>query len=242
MGLTFLPRVMVASIRIRVLKNLALLCLALAFTSKAAQRPGEWTGDYSPCDRHTELLQRMHMDLGVRFSTSNQELAVEFARAMNFWATILDMNWRQENSRNCAIQVVDGSPGLFKPAEIARAQFLDSPSFQGWIAFNPRASLSANELFLTAVHELGHMLGLSHTENASSVMYFLRLDGPAFLDDADLAALATRHKLRVMVVPPMVSIPSGQSAQLVDSVCSATRADASQARNTAASAESCKAH
>ena len=146
---------MVASIRIRVLKNLALLCLALAFTSKAAQRPGEWTGDYSPCDRHTELLQRMHMDLGVRFATSNQELAVEFARAMNFWATILDMNWHQENSRNCAIQVVDGSPGLFKPAEIARAQFLDSPSFQGWIAFNPRASLSANELFLTAVHELG---------------------------------------------------------------------------------------
>jgi hypothetical protein len=58
--------------------------------------------------------------------------------------------------------------------------------------------LPADELFVTAVHELGHLLGLQHSSNASSVMYFLALDGPVFLDSADLAALATRHRLRAV--------------------------------------------
>jgi hypothetical protein len=136
------------------------------------------------------------MNLGVRFSTSNPKLTAEFARAMNFWASILEMNWHEEDSRACAIQVVDGELGLFGPAEVARAQFPESPAFQGWIAFNPRVPRPANELFLTAVHELGHLLGLPHSSNPSSVMYFLTLDGPMFLDSADLAALAARHRLR----------------------------------------------
>jgi hypothetical protein len=184
----------------------------------------------------------MHMDLGVRFSTSNQNVAAEFGRAMNFWATILDMNWHEENGRNCAVQVLDGSPALFKPAEIARAQFPGSPTFQGWIAFNPRASVSSEELFLTAVHELGHLLGLSHSNSVSSVMYFLRLDGPAFLDDADVAALVSRHKLRVIAMPPVSSRQSVQSARIVDGCCCAIRADASHAPHAATAAGSCPEH
>jgi hypothetical protein len=138
------------------------------------------------------------MNLGVRFATSNPSLTAEFARAMSFWASILEMNWHKEDSRACAIQVVDGDLGLFRAAEAARAQFPGTPAFQGWIAFNPSVSLPANELFLTAVHELGHLLGLPHSANASSVMYFLALDGPVFLDSADLGALAARHRLRAV--------------------------------------------
>ncbi|MBV9252424.1 MAG: matrixin family metalloprotease [Acetobacteraceae bacterium] len=175
---------------------MVMLYLMAAFVMKAGALPGDWTGNYPPCNRHMEVLKHEPMHLGVRFSTSNRELAAEFARAMNFWATILDMDWRQEDSGACAIQIVDGQPRLFKPGEVARAQFPGRPSFQGWIAFNPRVSLAANELFLAAVHELGHTLGLLHSTNAFSVMYFLNLDGPVFLDDADLAALAISHQLR----------------------------------------------
>ncbi len=182
----------------RVPKRAMMLCLMLTFTVRAGEPPGAWTGPYPPCDAHAEVLKQDPMNLGVRFSTSNATLKTEFAHAMSFWASVLDMKWHEEDSRACAIQVVDGAPDLFRPGEVARAQFPGLPAYQGWIAFNPRISLPANDLFLTAVHELGHLLGLPHSSNASSAMYFLALDGPVFLDGADLAALATRHRLRAV--------------------------------------------
>jgi hypothetical protein len=182
----------------RVPPRAMMLCLLIAFTMRAGERPGAWTGPYPPCDGHAEVLKREPMNLGVRFSQSNSALNAEFARAMSFWASILEMDWHEEDSRACAIQALDGDPDLFRPGEVARAQFPGLPAYQGWIAFNPRVSLPANELFVTAVHELGHLLGLPHSSNASSVMYFLALDGPVFLDSADLAALATQHRLRAV--------------------------------------------
>ncbi len=80
------------------------------------------------------------MNLGVRFSTSNRKLAVEFARAMNFWATVLDMDWREEDSRECALQVVDGDRGFSNQREVARAQFPGTLSFQGWIVRSTQKS------------------------------------------------------------------------------------------------------
>ena len=184
--------------RRRAPKRAMMLCLMIAVGMRAGERAGAWTGPYRPCDGHAEVLKREPMNLGVRFSNSNPAVNAEFARAMSFWASILEMNWHEEDSQACAIQAVDGDPDLFRPGEVARAQFPGLPAYRGWIAFNPRVSLPADELFVTAVHELGHLLGLQHSSNASSVMYFLALDGPVFLDSADLAALATRHRLRAV--------------------------------------------
>jgi hypothetical protein len=173
-----------------------LLSLFLACGLRAGERPGGWTGKFAPCERHNELLKPGHMDLGVRFSTSNGQLAVEFARALSYWTTLLDMSWHEEDSRRCAIQVVDGGRSLFRQGEAARAQFPGMPTFQGWIAFNPKILMEPSELFFAAVHEVGHLLGLPHNTNASSVMYFFYVGGPVVLDDADLAALAARHRVR----------------------------------------------
>jgi hypothetical protein len=129
---------------------------------------------------------------------------------MDFWAGVLDMEWHEESSNVCALAVLDGTAGLFRRAEAARAQFPNSPAFRGWIAFNPKMGLSQREQYVVAVHELGHLFGLAHNSNPSSVMYFIPLEGQLFLDRADLTELACRHKLRIPRItgPLALSDPS----------------------------------
>jgi len=124
-------------------------------------------------------------------------LAREFERALDFWSQVVDLDWHEVESGDCTIQLVDGTPDLFRIAgTTARAQFPDRANFQGWVAFNPAARLPAEEYFLVAVHEIGHLLGLSHSNSSASVMYFLELDGSVVVDADDLATLAKKHRLR----------------------------------------------
>jgi hypothetical protein len=147
------------------------------------------------------------MDLGVRFATENSVLADQFRRALDMWATILDLDWHEDNTRSCAIQLMDGQRDLFPIRAIAaRAQFPDRLDFQGWIAFNPGLKLSEDELYEISLHEIGHIFGLLHSSNAASVMYGFDLDGPRSLDQADMAALAARHKLRIATPAKLVEL------------------------------------
>jgi hypothetical protein len=175
-----------------------------------------WTGRYAPCHRHTDLLASEHVNLGVRIATSDPVLAEQFARAMDFWSEVLDMNWHEVDSDDCAIQVVDGTPSLFDfcLCMSARSQSPDQPAFQGWIAFNPRLKLSREQKFLDSVHEIGHLLGLSHNPSESSVMFYFGQDHRVSLDARDLGSLAARHPLRpdignvVPVVEPRKNLAS----------------------------------
>jgi hypothetical protein len=182
-----------------------LIFLVLAASLGIAEAsPPNWSGKYAPCNRHFDVLNREHMNLGVKFSTSNTALARQFALAMEFWTGVLDLEWHDVDSQDCSIQLVDGTPELFNSANTcrcvsARAQLPDLPAFQGWIAFNPSLKLNEHEMFLTSVHEIGHLLGLPHNPSGSSVMFFLVLDDSMSLDAADLDALAGRHKLRAGV-------------------------------------------
>jgi hypothetical protein len=183
--------------------NLIVVLLA-AGLGIAEASPPNWTGNYSPCDRHPELLNREHLDLGVRISTSNATLARQFAQAMEFWTSVLDLEWHEVDSQDCSIQLVDGTQELFAGAGgcgciAARAQFPDSPAFEGWIAFNPSVSLTERDMYSVAVHEIGHLFGLPHNPSGSSVMFFLELDESVSLDAADLGTLALRHRLRAHI-------------------------------------------
>jgi len=171
--------------------------LVAAGLGHAAAAPPNWTGEFAPCQRTPDLLSLDPVDLGVRISTSNNLLARQFLRAMDFWTGVVDLQWHPVDSRECSIQLVDGTPDLFDASGIAaRSQFPDRPGFEGWIAFNPGSRLTADEMFRISVHEIGHLLGLPHNPSGSSVMFFLDLDRSPSLDSADLDALASRHRLR----------------------------------------------
>jgi hypothetical protein len=171
-----------------------LVCVSVA----QAAAPANWSANYPPCNRHSELLKQGHMDLGVRVATSNLSLAEQFRRALDSWASILDLDWHNDNTQNCSIEVVDGEHDLFQSnAMAARSQLPEWLDFQGWIAFNPAQTLTGPELYRISLHEIGHMLGLPHSSNALSVMYGFDLEGLELLDPADLAALAKHHKLRI---------------------------------------------
>jgi hypothetical protein len=182
-----------------------LLCLSVA----GGETSANWSANYPPCNRHSELLKQGHMDLGVRVATANLFLAEKFRRAMDAWARILDLDWHEDNTQNCSIQVLDGARDLFQPNPqliVARAQLPDRLDFQGWIAFNPAQTLDETELYRISVHEIGHMLGLQHSSNVRSVMYGLDLEGLEWLDPTDLAALAAHHKLRIATLDKPVKL------------------------------------
>lgn len=182
-----------------------LVCLGVAGGEPLAN----WSANYPPCNRHSELLKQGHMDLGVRVATANQFLAEQFRHAMDAWARILDLDWHEDDTQNCSIQVLDGARELFLPTPqfiVARSQLPDRLAFQGWIAFNPAQTLDEAEFYRISVHEIGHMLGLQHSSNASSVMYGLDLEGLKWLDPTDLAALASHHKLRIATLDKPVKL------------------------------------
>lgn len=188
-----------------------LLCFGLA----EAQPPANWTSNGPPCRARGELLKKGHMDLGVRVATANPYLAEQFRRAMDSWSRVLDLDWHEENTENCSMQLIDGGPELFRPAAVvARAQLPDRLRFQGSIAFNPGPDLGATDLYRISVHEIGHMFGLQHSSNAMSVMYGLDLEGQEWLYPADLADLAKHHKLRITILDKPVALGASQYPEI----------------------------
>ena len=189
--------------------------LFLCFGLAEAQPATNWTSNSPPCRTRGELLKKGHMDLGVRVATANRDLAEQFRRAMDSWSRILDLEWHEENTPNCSLQLIDGGPELFRAAAVvARAQLPERPRFQGLIAFNPGPDLSAADLYRISVHEIGHMLGLQHSSNAMSVMYGLDLEGLEWLYPADLADLAKHHKLRITELDKPVALGSGEDLEV----------------------------
>jgi hypothetical protein len=196
--------------------------ISLAMSLGTAEAASNWKGPYAPCTLHADLLSRGHVDLGVRISTSNLSLARQFRSAMDFWSEVLDIEWHEVVSEDCSIQLVDGTPEVFSfggacSCAVARSQFPEESDFQGWVAFNPTLESSPEEMFRDAVHEIGHLFGLHHNPDVSSVMFFSDFGQTVSLDSADLKALAARHKLRRGNSEPQhqngvvpISLPAGE--------------------------------
>ena len=189
--------------------------LASQVTAGAQQtRQSNWTTRDAPCAKYNDLRRPVLGDTGVKIDV-NKPWADGFRRALGFWNSVLAANFHEETNLDaCAIRIVNAGAGVLTNGIVARSQFTKSDNFRGKIAVSPAAgnTMSCAELYATAVHEFGHMLGLKHNASSHSVMYFLNVNGSEVLDRNDILDLSTHHELRVAAVP--AGFPSIQSCLL----------------------------
>jgi hypothetical protein len=160
--------------------------------------PPNWETEDAPCAKYDDLRKADLGDIGVRIDGA-EPWAKAFRRALAFWNGVLHANFHEERSLNgCAVRIVNGGKALLKSPTIARAQLPDRGRFFGKIAVSSEQAkgLTSAEIYAIAVHEIGHILRLSHNTSAQSVMFSFGLNGTEILDNSDLAQLATRHVLR----------------------------------------------
>jgi hypothetical protein len=178
-------------------------CAWQVTTRAQERRQSNWTSAAVPCAKYDDLRNPVLGDIGVKIDAT-EPWADGFRRALSFWNTVLAANFHEEtNLSACAVRIIDGGPDILNGAMVARSQLTDLDSFRGEIAVSAGAAkeMSSGEMYGTAVHELGHMLGLKHNPSSQSVMYFLNVNGTEALDREDILNLSARHKLSASVVP-----------------------------------------
>jgi Matrixin len=175
-----------------------------------------WTSADKPCARYGDMRRPVLGDIGVKID-ANEPWADGFRKALCFWNDVLAANFHEEtNLSACAIRVINGGPDILNNGIVARSQLTGRNNFRGKIAVSPGAAtaMSTDEVYVAAVHELGHMLGLKHNASSRSVMYFLNLNGAEILDSKDILDLSSHHKLWAN---------SRQAGQTLDEVVSKMR-------------------
>ena len=149
------------------------------------------------CEDYAEIRKAGHMTIGVSFDIPDPLIREQFRHAMDFWATVLDMEWHSDETSSCAIRVGYGVPEMFDSDDIAQADDPDlTATFRGEIAFNAAFAITPLEAYLVCVHEIGHLLGLDHNPSPTSVMYAVGLEGAEKLEATDVSALSARHRMR----------------------------------------------
>jgi len=171
-----------------------------------------WTSADVPCANYKDLRIYSLGEIGVKIDVA-EPWADGFRRALSFWNTVLDANLHEETDLNaCTVRIINGGADILNHAVIARSQIPDWSNFRGKIAVSAAAAkgLGGDEIYATAVHELGHMLGLRHNADSRSVMYFLNVDGTEVLDSQDILDLSRHHQLRRAISSQgFLAIPGG---------------------------------
>ena len=149
------------------------------------------------CGEARRLVLSRPGKVGVKFDKEvPSRYKVAFAQALLYWEQVIDVTfWDDSNEETCSIELSVGS----NPDKntLAETFIPDTMDYSGRVIVNVDGDIKTyadSKLVYIFIHELGHVFGLKHSADDSSVMY-ASTDGGLVLLPADLKALSVYHEL-----------------------------------------------
>lgn len=157
----------------------------------------------------------------------HEDVDYAFRKAFQVWSDVSLLRFRKIYEGEADIMILfafgaHGDPNAFdgKGGVVAHA-FYPGPGIQGDAHFDEaetwsKSSSQGTNLFLVAVHELGHSLGLHHSNNPNSVMYpsYGFLDPNTFrLSDDDISSIQSLYGA------PVRSPPTANPERPLPTIC-----------------------
>lgn len=150
------------------------------------------------CRAYNGMLTTDHLNVRVKLDQVSEGDAWAMKEALKYLATILDMSVIVDNDiRNCNLELIYASDDS---GRLAWTIMPHSDGFDGTISYNTAHRVQAGPLVAILIHEIGHLLGLCHTRDRRSVMYYL-VDSRQVVDGSrltlrDIEEVGKLHALR----------------------------------------------
>jgi hypothetical protein len=129
------------------------------------------THTVNPCGAYADLLYTGHISVRVKLDTVARGDQWAIKEALAYWSTILDLDFTVDNSPDtCNLEVVYGSRSTGPLASTIMPHY---DGYDGTIRINAFSRVRPAALVAVLIHEIGHLMGLCHTRDKLSIMYYL---------------------------------------------------------------------
>jgi hypothetical protein len=171
------------------------------------------------CRAYNDLLTTDHLNVRVKLDQVSEVDAWAMKEALKYSATILDMSVVVDNDpQSCNLELIYATD---ESDRLAWTIMPHSDGFNATISYNTSHPVKAGTLVAILIHEFGHLLGLCHTRDRRSIMYY-RVDSSEAADGSrltprDIEEVGKLHALREVTGGVLArSAPPSRLAQHIE--------------------------